>query len=529
MSFSSVVLILLTLFTRFFGLNWGGGFFFNPDENNMVQAIMRMSPGNLNPHFFAYGQFPLYLSYFTRNLLGFDHSYEATTYVLRFWSAMFSSISVLFFYIIVKKIFNSKVALYATLLYIFTPGLIQLSHFGTTESLLILVFLANIYLSLHLVERPLDFKTYLLSSVTIGIGMASKLSSLIFTFPVLLVSLFNLLKQPQKLRILFLVFYFLLFTLIFFIIFSPYNLVENKDFLSALRYETEVATGKMHVFYTNQFTNTLPYIFQLTHIFPHVLGLPIFIFSVIGMLNIIHKPACRQAGHNFINHKSKVFFIIVLSSCLIYFLYFGQLYVKWTRFMSPIFFIFPFLASICIAKIDSKLIRTLIIFASIVPALYFLRLYTNPDIRVTASEWMNANIPINSKVFSEGGNVIDIPLDGGKLDITNFDFYSLENNPQSKKELINKISEAEYILIPSRRVFMNQVGPSFSSSHSYYQALFNGSLGFEQLQSFQLKTDLFLNQEMAEETWTVFDRPTIRVYKKVNNLSLEDYEKLLNH
>ncbi|MFA5894909.1 MAG: hypothetical protein WC851_03985 [Candidatus Shapirobacteria bacterium] len=43
-----------------------------------------------------------------------------------------------------------------------------------------------------------------------------------------------------------------------------------------------------------------------------------------------------------------------------------------------------------------------------------------------------------------------------------------------------------------------------------------------------MNTDIILNQELAEETWTVFDHPTIRIYKKVNNLSLEDYEKILN-
>lgn len=515
MSFSLVFLVLLTLFTRFFGLSWGGGFFFNPDENNMVNAIMKMSPGDLNPHFFAYGQFPLYLTYFTRNLLGFDHSYEVTTYVLRFWSAMFSSISVLFFYIIVKKIFNSKVASYATLLYIFTPGLIQLSHFGTTESLLILVFLINIYLSFRLLSHPLDFKTYFLSSMVTGIGMASKLSSLIFLSPILLVSLLNFFNTRSKLKITLMVFLNILLILIFFIVLSPYNLVENKDFLSALRYETEVATGKMHVFYTNQFRGTQPYIFQILRIFPYIASWPIFILAIIGVIQITLKKPDKKL-------------MTVLLSVFVYFLYFGQLYVKWTRFMSPIFFIFPLLAAVSLSKINSKLVRTVIIFVSIIPGLFYMRLYSNPDIRVTASEWMNKYIPEGSKVLSEGGNVMDIPLEGGKLDITNFDFYSLENNPQSKKRLVTKISEAEYILIPSRRVFMNQVGPSFSSSHFYYQALFNGSLGFEPIQSFQLKTDLFLNQEIAEETWTVFDHPTIRIYKKVNNLSLEDYEKILN-
>lgn len=515
MSSSSVLLTLLTLITRFFGLNWGSGFFFNPDENNMVHAVMKMSPGDLNPHFFAYGQFPLYLTYFTRNLLGLDHSYELTTYVLRFWSALFSSISVLIFYLIVKKVLNPKIANYATLLFIFTPGIIQLSHFGTTESLMILVFLINIFLSFQLLSTPLDFKTYIYSSLITGIGIASKLSALIFLLPILLVSLHNFIVTKSKLKVTLMVSLNVLLILILFIALSPYSLLENKDFLSALRYETDVATGKMHVFYTNQFLSTRAYTFQVFKIFPYIASWPIYILAIIGVTKIPFRKIDKKLT-------------IVLLSTVVYFLYFGQLYVKWTRFMSPIFFIFPLLAAISISRVSHKLIRNLIILLTIVPGLYFMKLYITPDVRVTATEWMNNNLPINSKVFSEGGNVIDIPLDGGKLDVVNFDFYSLEDSQQSLNTLITRISEADYIVIPSRRVFMNQVGPSFPLSHLYYQALFNGSLGFTPFQTFRIKTDILLNQELAEETWTVFDHPTIRVYKKVNNLSSENYEKIFN-
>jgi len=37
----------------------------------------------------------------------------------------------------------------------------------------------------------------------------------------------------------------------------------------------------------------------------------------------------------------------------------------------------------------------------------------------------------------------------------------------------------------------------------------------------------FLNSENAEETWSVFDHPTIRIFQKEINLTLDQYEKLL--
>ena len=126
-----LILITLTIFTRFFKLNWDRGFSFNPDENNMAMSVLQMESKHLNPNFFAYGQFPLYLTFFTTP----KHDLSTITLTLRFWSAFFSSISIILFYFIGRKIFSSsKQSLLFCLFLIFTPGLIQSAHFGTTES-----------------------------------------------------------------------------------------------------------------------------------------------------------------------------------------------------------------------------------------------------------------------------------------------------------------------------------------------------------------------------------------------------------
>lgn len=53
------IVLFLVIITRFIGLNWGNGYFFHPDENNMASAVSRLKPDNLDPDFYAYGQFPL--------------------------------------------------------------------------------------------------------------------------------------------------------------------------------------------------------------------------------------------------------------------------------------------------------------------------------------------------------------------------------------------------------------------------------------------------------------------------------------
>jgi hypothetical protein len=254
-----------------------------------------------------------------------------------------------------------------------------------------------------------------------------------------------------------------------------------------MKYETAVATGKLAVFYTQQFINSTPYYFQLTKIFPYSSGIFMFIFGLFGLL--------------FLKFNKKT--LIITIPCLIYFLYFGQVFTKWSRFMSPLFFIFPLLSTIFINKIKNIYFKLLLIILCCLPGIYFLRIYFLPDIRLTASNWINQNITPNSIVLSESGNVINLPVNHHNLNINNFNFYNYQS-----QDLVAQINQSDYIIIPSRRVFKN----NFAAD--YYRNLFNGSLGFSEIKNFSPNYDLFLNSEDAEETWSVFDHPTIRIYQK---------------
>jgi hypothetical protein len=500
----TTLLVFITIITRFWNLNWSSGFEFHPDENNMINAVLSLNKNNLSPNFFAYGQFPLYLTYFTTP----KHDPPTIQLTLRFWSAFFSVLSIFIFYLIGKKVFKStKLSLIFSLLIIFTPGLIQLAHFGTTESILIFVFAANIYLSFLFYDHPQNLNLLFFVGLVSGIGIATKISALIFLTSFCFTFLFLFIQEPKKFLNLIPKFsFFILITLIFSVIFSPYNLINFSKFLSSMKYEIGVANGSIPVFYTRQFINSIPYLFQFQKIFPYTNGIFIFIFGFIGF-GIIIKKFLQE-------HKLNPYLLITLFSSLIYFLYQGQLFAKWTRFMSPIFFIAPFLSLFFFKKIKNRLLQSIFIFLAILPGAYFfINTYIYSDTRIQATKWINQNIPISSYVLSEGGNVADIPLYDSKININNFDFYTLDQN-QSTKELSNLINKSDYIFIPSRRVFNNQNNPFFPLSQNYYQSLFSGNLRFSLIKTFSKSNSLFLNTENAEETWSVFDNPTIRIFKK---------------
>lgn len=502
-----LIIFISALLTRFIGLTWGTPYFFHPDENNMATALSQLSWDSLNPHFFAYGQFPLYLGFFTLKCLNIANSFANSVYILRFYSIIFSLLSLLVIFFISKKIFHPDFILLPLIFSIFNPGLIQLAHFGTTESFLVFIFLSQIYFSFKIYDQKSALLYYFFSGIFSGIAIATKISSLIFLGPVLLVTLMNFLREKNKLRIILGFLILIVFTSIFYFLSSPYNLISKSDYLSAMNYETGVATGQIKVFYTTQFSKTIPYFFQFTKIFPYSAGIFQFIFFIIGFIFFIKNYSTKD--------KKFLYYFLILVPAFVYFLYFGQLYTKWTRFVSPLFFLFPLFSAYLISILKSKTHRLILSVLACLPALFFFRLYLIPDIRLQASSYF-LSLPSNSTFLSESGNVVNLPLFENTFNVINYDFY----NSYNPKSLSENLYSTDYILVPSRRVFKNY-------DYNYYQYLFDGNLGFQKLKIFSPSFDLFLNSENAEETWSVFDHPTIRLYQKTDKLSPSQYEALL--
>lgn len=559
----SLFLTLSLLATRFLGLDWGGGHFFHPDENNMAWGIGRISWPGLNPAFFAYGQFPLYLVFLVFNLikrvLGAISwqkvPFPTAVYGLRTVSAFFSVLAVVFGYLLAKEVFKEKKwqKVYALLL-IFIPGLIQTAHFGTTESLLVFVALALSYFSIVLLNKP-NFRNLFWAGVISAIGLASKISAALFLLaPVLSILLsqdkFSFRSKralPKKqlqvgyldrLLLSFLtrvrkLFIYSSVTALFTLVLSPHLILSFENSLSTLRYESEVASGASAVFYTRQFINTTPFLFQLTKVFPWVLGTPLFFLIVVSLFLLVIDFFKKR----FLLKKPV---IILLAAFLPWFLFNSILFTKWTRFMAPVLpllLLLPvwlFKKAEDIFKKEYFLPTSLVfLFFSILPGLIFLNIYLMPDIRFQASSWMTDNIPKDSLIFSETGNVVDMPVWDKKsslfsqadLNVSNFDFYSYEEKEGGQDELEDLLKRADYVLVPSRRIFANysRLSDQFPKTADFHRKLFSGELDFSPLVSFEpvgpfgqllLGTDL-----LAEETWTVFDHPTIRLFvRDVKNL-----------
>jgi len=548
-----LVILSIGILLRFFNLTWGEGYYFHPDENNIARSILNLSWPKLDPQFYAYGQFSPYLTYFSAqfyNLFSFIHhqrnlNFSEAIFFLRFWSALSSSITIYLTYLIGRKFFHlhSLFSLISPFLIAFIPGLIQAAHFGTTESLLTFFFVAIIYFSLNFLKTNHKRNLITVGALS-GLAIGTKISGAIFLIAPLSVIIIHSIVSKKKNKLIIIIYQIstiVVTAAIFTVLSSPYLVINYTESSSILKYEIDIAQGKIPIFYTRQFGHTVPYVFQIKKIFPYALGWPLFILGIVGFLltttslikNLLKKDKTKD--------KLDIGYWVLGISFLVYFLYNGQLFVKWTRFMIPILPFFALFATYSLRKIYHYLSQKIssptisyilysILFLSILPGVFFFTsIYTQSDIRLTASKWIYQNIPENSIILSEAGNIVNIPISNIQtqkkyLKVINFDFYNLEKDPQLQKQLISALGQADYIIIPSRRIFVNYLRSphQYPLTAKYYQLLFSNELGFKEIKQFS-----HLNDELAEETWSVFDHPKIRIYKKTVLYSSSQYNNLL--
>ncbi len=534
------LILILGGLLRFYKLDWGQGLFTHPDEYHLVISANQLSfPAQMNPHFFSYGTVTIYLMYFTKAFLSSLYSNFANlNYFLvgRFYSALFSTLTIFLVYKISRKFLPEGYALLAATLTALTPGLIQQAHFATPESNLIFFLLASLYFLLKFTGTPdshisrfsqisfLSLSPIALASIFLGLALGVKVSGAFFGITLALAIILKYRPKSSKM-ILGLVLSVIITGLILFAV-DPYLFLDFPHFLSSFKYESSLAAGSLPVFYTRQFIGTTPVIFQLTKIYPFALGLPLLLFGFLGFFLIIYSIFKSKSV------SLTTYPMLLITGFLSLFLPNAFLFAKWTRFVAPTFPFFAIFAAFFLYKLSqlkihkhfSLILNSSFLILNSVLLLAFFSIYINQDVRTTASNWLLSHANPNSTFFVEEGNMVDLPLEGNFRRVS-ANFYNYENNSQVQFQVIDDLQTADYIIIESRRIFLDHNPKKFPKTAAFYQALFSGQLGFSKIKEFTSYPTISLlgykiefPDETAEETWSVFDHPVIRVFKKVDIL-----------
>ncbi len=572
-------LALLGLALRLYGINWDQGNNFHPDERQIMFHVMALAwpksfaqfldPANspLNPHFFAYGSFPLYLLATVGNILAHFYptidSMPNLTLVGRVLSALFDSGTILLTGWLALRLSHDTTpgrprawnfALLAAALVTFTPFEIQQAHYFAVDSILLFFIVLTVLACVALVDTEKIVRWSLVAGLGYGLALATKFSAAPLAVPLLVALLLRWYRRDFYTSLLSLLVTACV-TLVSFLVTMPYALLDFASFEQQLSFQGQLARGQIDLPYVRQFAGTTPYVYETRDLVLWGLGLMLGIAAIAGLLWLLWRVWKRSAGT----------WMVILSWVIVYFAIAGSFYVKYMRYMLPIY---PFLilmgAALLIALVQFVRDRgytnivlrvlpiaaiVLVLAGTIFQGLALDNIYSQPSTRIQASIWMYQHIKPGSVLtyeqwddpmpFPAGNNSPFIYTEATYKDAngqaqTGLDLYD-DDTTQKAQIIANMLAQVDVITMATDRLDKSipRLPFRYPMTIHYYQLLFSGQLGFHLAAQFENHPNLLgitLNDSSADESYSVFDHPTVKIFVRDNPFpytAQQLYQKLM--
>ena len=409
------------------------------------------------------------------------------------------------------------------------------------------MMLVFIVLTMLACVKLVDTEKLLLWSFVLGLGyglaMASKISAAPLAVPIAVALLMRWYRQDF-----FSAWSALLVsaatTIFFFIVTQPYFLLDFQNYLSQVEVQGSMARGTFDLPYVRQFAGTTPYLYEAYNIIFWGLGLMLGIAACIGLCWLLWRFWRRDAGK----------WLIVLSWVIVFSAIVGDFYVKYMRYMLPIY---PFLSLTAAAWLIAMLERgrlmamrqtlarlwqravmvlpivaiVLVLGGTMFQGLALLNVYSVPNTRIQASEWMYSHIKPGSVITYEqwddplpvavGNNSPSmynqlVYTDANGQPTTGLDLYG-DDTAAKAHLLAHLLTQLDVITMASDRLYKSipRLPARYPLTIHYYQLLFSGQLGFHLAAQFVNRPNLFgitLNDSGADESYSVFDHPHARIF-----------------
>jgi len=181
--------------------------------------------------------------------------------------------------------------------------------------------------------------------------------------------------------------------------------------------------------------------------------------------------------------------------------------------------------------------------------LALLNVYSQPNTRVQASLWMYAHLKSGSVlIYEQWDDPLPVPvgnnypssfvqatyLDANGQTQTGLDLYG-DDTLQKAQQLASILPSVDAITMATDRLDKSipRLPARYPLTIHYYHLLFSGQLGFHLAAQFENHPNLFgltLNDSNADESYSVCDHPTVRIFVRDNPYpytSGQLYQKLL--
>ncbi len=107
------------------------------------------------------------------------------------------------------------------------------------------------------------------------------------------------------------------------------------------------------------------------------------------------------------------------------------------------------------------------------------------------------------------------------------------DSPAKLSRMASELAGGEYLVIASRRWSGTLPRlPNFRLMGRYYRLLFAGDLGYAPVATFQSSPrlgPLVFPDDSTEETFQVFDHPTVRIFRNIRHLTVDQIKQALQY
>ena len=536
---NSIILAIIVFAGALRGYNLFHGEGFHPDERGIQMITSNLSWQNLNAQNFHYGSFAYYLCWFTSKLLSIFWS-NADSYDFRFelgrcFAVLFGCLAVGGIYVLARLIsFDFRIPFLAAFFLATNVFHLQLSRFYTVDILLTTISIVSLYCCCRLVDNPQFNKFF---AISFGLAFANKIAALTLLIPysiTLLLLLFRKsvtkgLKLATR-RVLELIVISGLTVLIV----EPFMFLDFDKFVADNRTQIDMVKGSWVPPYTLQYVDTVPYLYHLKQMFFYTVGLPLAPLALIGLFLVVLDL------RNNLNYKH----LVILSWFFAVFLSIAGMQVKFPRYLLSLYPLICFFGGCGLVALVEKLkfsqflpplLMTSVLAVVSLQAISWDGIYSTPHVYETASEWIYKNIPVNSKLAEmHWDDRLPLELLGHQA----FSYRYLEipiyenETPGRIDNILNMLSSADYLVFPSGRPYgaFPHAADQYPLTMSFFRELFAGQLGYQLVAKFKVGPSLsFLhfNDELADESFSLYDHPKVTIFKNEKRLSLSELNQII--
>ncbi|HQQ76204.1 MAG TPA: DUF2298 domain-containing protein [Thermoanaerobaculia bacterium] len=557
---------------RLFRLDWDARQHLHPDERFLTMAETALSwpetlstyfdeahstlnPRNVGFPFYAYGTFPIVAVKAVASALH-RTSFDEVTLVGRAVSAVADLATLALLLLLAWRVSRDRrVVLLAGFFYAFAVLPIQQAHFFTVDSLATCLATA-VLLSLVAVQSSPRPARFAWAGALIGLALATKITSALLVLVAAVVVAEAVLRAwkrggaPRGAPVESLLFRSTLAGIAAFSVFrlaqpdafrgpGLLGILPSDRWLSNFAEAAALVNGSRDIPPGVQWAGRVMLAWPLENLVLWGLGVPLGLAALCGTLAAAAAVQRRREGA----------LLVPVAWVAVVLVYQGTQWVASMRYFLPAYPALCLLAAWGLVRLRDRALTTAarraaagaIVLTGIGTLLWataFMRIYTRPHPRIEASRWIYANVSPGATIACEHwDDPLPLRLSGPDPFPSLYTGFQLpwydDDTPKKLTKVLDGLDHADVLVLSSDRLSgsIPRMPLRWPMTTRYYEALEDGSLGFEEAARFTSRPGLLglsVPDERAEEAFTVYDHPRVRIFRKTPAYSHDRAARILD-